>query len=495
MQVTAWMVDVVVRFDGGIRASRTLAQALSDSIRAPVSLRRFQLSSGPLDPWGGILPTGQVAIHVGYRTDRQILSPESVGAGIVGGVERFAASGNPEVVSWRVLGLTGSRLDEVVFDRSSGRPPSSGDSGGDPGGGGDDRPSVPPFPSSPPARKSEEHSMQSLSASRRQRISAFSDSDRAINFNFVKIAGLMNAIREAGVSLGSWKGAKSSARIAAAEDGIGGPTAAPVQDFETVGDFSKPHSMRFQDDRRILTNPKAVEKIKRKLGQTPYNLSLYFVNLPGFGFKFGNGEIHPDRLERMREKGLDISYDPNSITVAYLGNRADQRMPMTAWTIAHRLGHALQQTESFKWFEKAAFRQASELAEKLFGDWAKSRFPRNAEWENRLYSGSPRMLLRRLFESIGTMGSARKGVVRTPLEFLHEAVAQYIIQGSVKLQYPKELYLRTNWGRRETIRSRPGEGADPEAQERLQALQAFESWLNGAIGDVLDNAVGSAFAI
>ena len=57
-------------------------------------------------------------------------------------------------------------------------------------------------------------------------------------------------------------------------------TEMPIRAFNTVGDFSKNSSMRSPVDRRLVTNPKSVQKIKNLFARTQHDFAMWFVNSP-----------------------------------------------------------------------------------------------------------------------------------------------------------------------------------------------------------------------
>ena len=54
---------------------------------------------------------------------------------------------------------------------------------------------------------------------------------------------------------------------------------APIQDYDTIGDFSKNSSFRDRD-RHLITNPATIEYVKKKFASTDHPFNLFFVNSP-----------------------------------------------------------------------------------------------------------------------------------------------------------------------------------------------------------------------
>jgi hypothetical protein len=117
----------------------------------------------------------------------------------------------------------------------------------------------------------------------------------------------------------------------------------PIQNLTLVGDFDKAHSFKHQQDRKILSSPKGQQKIIHKWKNTVVDFNMYFVNMPGAGKHIEVGEVNMEWLNANLPKvvpQLDIKDD--AVNVIFTNNNGDERFPMTAWVIAHRLGHAIQ---------------------------------------------------------------------------------------------------------------------------------------------------------
>lgn len=54
----------------------------------------------------------------------------------------------------------------------------------------------------------------------------------------------------------------------------------PINDFETIGNFSKRYSFRDKIDRTIVTSPKAVTKIRNQFAKTSKDFDFWFMNDP-----------------------------------------------------------------------------------------------------------------------------------------------------------------------------------------------------------------------
>lgn len=200
-------------------------------------------------------------------------------------------------------------------------------------------------------------------------------------------------------------------------------TEAPVIDYQTIGDFEnpidkpgKPTSHFDEVDLKFLIDPKRIDEVFKVFQKLPYNLRLYFLNLPDdppsplpqVAFK----ELHRLALTK-RIPGF--KEDPNSITMIYVGNfTGSPRMPMTAWMIGHRMTHAI---------DVAVYKGRHIMDEIPFGEFFN-------EINEKVYNG--KMYKGDLAKIVGTTKAFRsKG--RSPVfELWSEHFVQYMITGNVK---------------------------------------------------------------
>jgi hypothetical protein len=76
---------------------------------------------------------------------------------------------------------------------------------------------------------------------------------------------------------------------------------APIEDFNTIGDFDKSSSFRKPIDRKLVTLPKSVAKIKAKWSKTQFPFNMYFVThvIPQFVHSlFSPTEVHSSVIGR-----------------------------------------------------------------------------------------------------------------------------------------------------------------------------------------------------
>lgn len=238
-------------------------------------------------------------------------------------------------------------------------------------------------------------------------------------------------------------------------------TEAPIGDYATLGrwgDEPGGRSFRHEKDRRLIQNPQAIEKVRQKFGNTDHVLNFYFIDHPQVTKNAERGYMSPDELkaempaawelvqQREQQEGTDPS---KAINVLFVGNAGVNRVAMTPWIMAHRIGHAMQSSaprvaryqqgknNAWKEFEEDFMGTIRKIVEDVYG-WRLDSYPFGDK------------LLAKFFEVIGTMNSARKGNLGgRPYEFLYELFAQYVTTGSLKFrELPKAFGIRNGAGYR-----------------------------------------------
>jgi len=209
-----------------------------------------------------------------------------------------------------------------------------------------------------------------------------------------------------------------------------------LTDFQRVGpgwETGKLHGYD-QASAKLLSDPKAVESLHKRFQSTKHDFDLYFARGP----KANKAEF--------REKGVvdpqwaaenidpSIKANPNAITVVFVGNVGAEKIPMTPWIIAHRIAHAVSSARGGGGGEHRKFidqieREFFELLKTNYNFEKKSTY--GMDVPSRYTVGNDEAL-RMLFNAIGTMRSARKGLVSRPNEFHHEVFAQYLLGKKVQ---------------------------------------------------------------
>lgn len=217
----------------------------------------------------------------------------------------------------------------------------------------------------------------------------------------------------------------------------------PITGFNLKGQWGPNAKRKYGYDNRdigILENPKAVAKIYRSWSNSKQNFDLWFLRTSKAKNHIEIGEVDEDWLvNNLDEK--EIKAKENTITIIFTNNKGAEKIPMTAWTIAHRIGHAIRRESSFEnHIRKDLDRDFEDILKYVYGIEKKDRyFDRNFE-----------KCRKSLFSSVGKMKSAREGKLRNSDEFVHELVAQYIITAKIEFNDLPDLLIidkRKAWGR------------------------------------------------
>jgi hypothetical protein len=174
----------------------------------------------------------------------------------------------------------------------------------------------------------------------------------------------------------------------------------------------------------------------------------------------------------------------DTITVVYTNNTGVDRVPLTPWILAHRIGHAIRIRNSvWDWVSAQVIRSFNEILQDYYG----VNIP-----NIRLMSAAPEVY-QAFFNAIGTMRSARQNAITRPYEFMYELLAQYINSGSVKFNpAPRQLLSRKQaWGRAQTLKYTDA----ASATEATYALETLARDLDVYFSDILNSASGKIFVM
>ena len=271
---------------------------------------------------------------------------------------------------------------------------------------------------------------------------------------------------------------------------------APIGTYSTIGDFEKGASYKDPRDRLSVSRPVTVQKVKDMLKNTSVDFDFYFVNKPGLRQFSERGKVpyefifkpYPEGLGLTHEELGDKSINSDNITVFFVSNTAADKIPMTAWTIVHRVGHAMNRTPQFQEYTKWLDKEFDELLS-LYGKQKPSRFSydTNDYKRSRTYD----LAKGRLFNHIGTMRSAREGRIhRRYFEFYFELFVQYLKDGKITFN-PLTKNLLVGFGPygSKTLASTQNLA---EAQEKLDYIANTIPYL---VEDVLTANVGDIFVM
>jgi hypothetical protein len=202
----------------------------------------------------------------------------------------------------------------------------------------------------------------------------------------------------------------------------------------------------------ILNSPKGWEKIQQtfdRINMADFN--LYFVKDVNAWKHRETGKQSPQDVNKKLnfDPSQQEKYDPEAITVVFTNNAAAEKVPLTPWTIAHRMGHTFIRS-----YRQGYLNRDAEFEFRLGKvESAVNSILRNAYGANEVGGGSNVMgtpLHRNLFESIGTMRSARMKKLSRPYEFISECFAQFLLSnGQLKFNNAPAFLSDSNkkaWG-------------------------------------------------
>ena len=267
---------------------------------------------------------------------------------------------------------------------------------------------------------------------------------------------------------------------------------APLGTYTAIGGFDKGASYKDARDRAALNHPVTIQKVKDMLKNTSVDFDFYFVNKPGLRKFSEKGKVPYDFIVKPYPEGLglnpnQIEINNNNITVFFVGNTAADKIPMTAWTIIHRVGHVMNRTPQFQDYTKWLDNEFDELL-KIYGKSKESTRYGNSDYKK---SRTFDLAKGRLFNHIGTMRSARDGKLsRRYFEFYYELFVQYLKDGKITFN-PLTKNLLVGFGPygSKTIASTQNL---EEAQEKLDSIANTIPYL---IEDVLGANTGDIFVM
>jgi hypothetical protein len=272
---------------------------------------------------------------------------------------------------------------------------------------------------------------------------------------------------------------------------------APLADYVPLGDFSKPGPFR-DTDKKLVTHPVNQLKAAKFFEKTPYDFRLFFSNIPGTGKYAEYGPMRHELVKEIFGTNADqiLQGSEDAITVVFVGNRAGEKVMITPWIMAHRIGHAVQAgqgsspSRSFVTWnaaEKHFFTAINRILEDFYSKRSQNRFGTSPE----IMRGDLSKEYNALFNAIGTQRSSRTGSIVRPYEFLYELFAQYLGTGNVTLKpLPQQQdYGRKAWGRStQSMRLQPGADKDSVYTTEVLARDMelmFDDVLSSMVGEVL----------
>ena len=267
---------------------------------------------------------------------------------------------------------------------------------------------------------------------------------------------------------------------------------APLGTYTAIGGFDKGASYKDPRDRAALNHPVTIQKVKDMLKNTSVDFDFYFVNKPGLRKFSEKGKVPYDFIVKPYPEGLglnpnQIEINNNNITVFFVGNTAADKIPMTAWTIIHRVGHVMNRTPQFQDYTKWLDNEFNELL-KIYGKSKESTRYGNSDYKK---SRTFDLAKGRLFNHIGTMRSAREGKLsRRYYEFYYELFVQYLKDGKITFN-PLTKNLLVGFGPYGSKTIATTQNLE-EAQEKLDSIANTIPYL---IEDVLGANTGDIFVM
>ena len=267
---------------------------------------------------------------------------------------------------------------------------------------------------------------------------------------------------------------------------------APLGTYTAIGGFDKGASYKDPRDRAALNHPVTIQKVKDMLKNTSVDFDFYFVNKPGLRKFSEKGKVPYDFIVKPYPEGLglnpnQIEINNNNITVFFVGNTAADKIPMTAWTIIHRVGHVMNRTPQFQDYTKWLDNEFDELL-KIYGKSKESTRYGNSDYKK---SRTFDLAKGRLFNHIGTMRSARAGKLsRRYFEFYYELFVQYLKDGKITFNSLTKNLL-VGFGPYGSKSIATTQNLD-EAQEKLDSIANTIPYL---IEDVLGANTGDIFVM
>lgn len=243
----------------------------------------------------------------------------------------------------------------------------------------------------------------------------------------------------------------------------------------------------------ILTSPVGVQKITQKWSKLPQQFNAWMLKGPGASKYREVGEVSPEFITKNLnlkivpnpQKPDEINIDPHAINVIYTQNVGDEKVPMNYWTIAHRFGHAIKNNQVFKHLSVELEKDIKILMQNVF-----NRQPTKSMY-GYTYDNKSMKMLAQFASALGTMGSARKGVLRNFYEFSYELLAQYMLTGKVKFnRLPFKVLDSYAWGRPQYLR--PVWNQD-NFEKWNDYITYMEEKYDNLFAEILENSVGHTF--
>lgn len=266
-------------------------------------------------------------------------------------------------------------------------------------------------------------------------------------------------------------------------------------------------------DRELVNHDKFKEKLTKFFATTEHPFYIYTLQKPGVqrnyaehgyvSLEFANS-ISPEIAEMINEVQQS---DPDGIHVIYVGNSGAEYKIMTPWIMAHRMSHAIAANDGRAGRIKGNV--VSSMATRLFSevenvlndhymeDYHREMNTADSYKINGMWgSAEAQKVYAALFNSIGTMKSARNKKIVRPHEFVHEIFAQYILTGKVTFnKFPASIKLTTPTGRVKRQYTAHEETDELYAKELQQLANNLSAELSTWCENILSAVSGKIFVM
>ncbi len=247
----------------------------------------------------------------------------------------------------------------------------------------------------------------------------------------------------------------------------------------------------------IVGTDAGITKFKKLWANTEHNFDFYLVRTKEGNKYLEVGEVTPEWVQE--KLGIDIQASGDAITVIFTNNKGSDKMPFTAWTAAHRLGHVFQRSgisgggiREYSQFKDEVINDLSQVLKTAYDYVLKANSYWGTPVSNPNFEGQ--QMLKKLATAIGTMQSARKNNLRVFFEFPHELLAQYLLTTS-KIQFnqvAKQLITHYTWGNAQGLYRRL---SDEGLFDMDYQLKVMADDYNERCKNILDAAVGRLFVM
>jgi hypothetical protein len=267
-----------------------------------------------------------------------------------------------------------------------------------------------------------------------------------------------------------------------------------LTDFKKIGDWNNKKNRQGYDKQSlgILNSEAGVKKIQSAFNRIKdWDFNLYFLKKTNAWKSAEMGIVQPDFLEKI---GLTVGKDipepsDDQITIVFTNNAAAERIPLTSWLIAHRIGHAFSATDRRAWknTSEGFYKNISYYLKTILEDCYNISDRSNP---NRAYIYSQTPELRNFLESIGKFRSARMKQLPRTGEFIYECFAQWLLTGDLQFNSPPQSVLNNNrkaWGTpvgRNYKLEDEMYADDLLDQLRYEMINLFDYWCNKHIGTI-----------